>query len=623
MRNLSLIGTKLADRYEIIGKLGGGGMALVYKAKDNLLNRIVTVKVLRDEYADDQEFVSRFRHEAQAVASLSHPNIVNIFDVGYYQGNHYLVMEFIEGENLKEIIKKKAPLSVEEAIKITKQICDGLEHAHENKIIHRDIKPHNILITKNGKIKVADFGLARAVSTATVTHTKTVMGSVHYFSPEQAKGHITDEKSDIYSLGIVLYEMLTGQVPFAGGESPISVALKHIESEPESLTKLNPAVPMWLEMIVKKAMAKEIGNRYKNIGELKTDLETLQTTGKLNNHLHETELEKTREIPSVEKAINANISKEKKTKKIRPLAVGIGVIILLALAITTMIAFQKIWFVAEVEVPDVEGMTLFEASQSLKQKGLEMEIAMRRHDNHVDIDRIISQSPKAGATVKKNRSIAVDVSKGPVLKEVPDVVGKTKLEAEIELQNKGFLPEVELEYNDLVPEGKVSKQLPRANSQEPEGSVVLLSISRGAQPRYIDMPDLVGRDLEEAKDILDKNRLDLAAVSYVSSTEFFEGTVIKQDVEGQSLVLQGEAVNLVISSGPGPAVKTYDVDIPVPQREEEAVVKIVVEDAKGHRIAYQVTHRGGEIVSTKVDFYGEGTMEIFINDKLIKSKKLP
>ena len=622
MKKLNLIGQRLGNRYEILEKLGGGGMALVYKAKDSLLNRVVTVKVLRDEYADDQDFVRRFRQEAQAVASLSHLNIVNIFDVGYFEGNHYLIMEFIEGQNLKEIIKERAPFSIDETLNIANQICEGLEHAHENKIIHRDIKPHNILITRNGKVKVTDFGLARAVTTATLIHSKKVLGSVHYFSPEQAKGELADEKSDIYSLGVVLYEMLTGQLPFTGGDSPISVALKHIEDEPESLRKLNPAVSKGLEYIVKKAMAKDSHKRYSSIGELKKDLLAIKNKTYQMVDSEDEDFDKTKEVEPV-KSLGSNKRDKKQKRKVKPLIAIIGAIMALALIVTGIFFIRNLLVVPEVEVPGVVGLTLFEGDQILRQRGLNLEIGVERHDPEIPKDRILSQTPEPGAIVKQTRSIVVDVSKGPILVPVPEVVGQARLQAEIALQNEGFLVEVELEYSNLVAQGNVIRQLPRANSMEPEGETVVITVSRGAEPSFISIPDLTGMTLEEARNTLRENRLALGLVSSESSRQFFEGRVIRQDVPPQSLILQGQTVNLVISSGPGPAAQRYKVDVPVPQDKEEGIVKIIVSDARGTRTVYELNHRGGELVTRHVELFGQGTISIYIDNELIKEQQLP
>ncbi|HPW41509.1 MAG TPA: Stk1 family PASTA domain-containing Ser/Thr kinase, partial [Bacillota bacterium] len=266
-----MIGRVLGDRYEILEKVGGGGMALVYKAKCRLLNRYVAIKVLRPEFTEDEEFVKKFRREAQSAASLSHPNIVGIYDVGTENNSYYIVMEYIKGQTLKELIKSKGTLGVEYSTNIAIQICYALEQAHKNNIVHRDIKSHNILIREDNSVKVTDFGIARAVSSSTITNTGNVIGSVHYFSPEQARGGYVDEKSDIYSLGVVMYEMLTGRLPFEG-DSPIAVALKHIQEEPEPPSGINSRIPKAIEAIIMKCMEKEVSKRYNSASEIINDL---------------------------------------------------------------------------------------------------------------------------------------------------------------------------------------------------------------------------------------------------------------------------------------------------------------------------------------------------------------
>ncbi len=299
-----MIGKQLGGRYEILGRVGGGGMAIVYKGLDILLHRHVAVKVLRQQYVHDEEFIQRFRREAQAAASLSHPNVVSIYDVGQEEDIHYIVMEYVEGTTLNEQIKEKAPLQVEEAVHIASQICDALDHAHHNQIIHRDIKPHNILIGKNGRVKVTDFGIARAVTSSTITQTGSVVGSVHYFSPEHAKGTPTGEQSDLYSLGIVMYQMLTGRLPFLG-ESPISVALKHLQEDVEEPRKVNPLIPQSVENIILRAMRKSTSERYRSAKDMLSDLESCLLPHRRNepkvNFLDDDELdeEKTRVMPAL------------------------------------------------------------------------------------------------------------------------------------------------------------------------------------------------------------------------------------------------------------------------------------------------------------------------------------
>ncbi|MBW7459196.1 Stk1 family PASTA domain-containing Ser/Thr kinase, partial [Paenibacillus sepulcri] len=301
-----MIGHELGGRYEIITRIGGGGMALVYKAHDILLNRKVAVKILRQQFVHDEEFIRRFRREAQSAGALSHPNVVSIYDVGQEDETHYIVMEYVEGHNLNEIIQERAPLQPEEAVRIAIQICDALEHAHHNQIIHRDIKPHNILIGKNGRVKVTDFGIARAVTSSTITQTGSVLGSVHYFSPEHAKGISTGEKSDLYSLGIVLYQMLTGKLPFLG-ESPISVALKHLQETFEEPRVVNPYIPQSVENVILRAMRKNPSERYNSADEMLRDLETCLQPERLKEpkitFVSGSDFEETRVMPAIRGSI--------------------------------------------------------------------------------------------------------------------------------------------------------------------------------------------------------------------------------------------------------------------------------------------------------------------------------
>ncbi len=314
-----MIGTVLGNRYEIVEKIGGGGMALVYRAKCRLLNRYVAIKILRDEYINDEEFIKKFRRESQAAASLSHPNIVNIYDVGVDikdgQEIQYIVMEYIKGKTLKEIIREKGKLTVEETIDYSIQIAEALEHAHKNHIVHRDIKPHNIMLTEDGRIKVTDFGIARAATASTVTNTSNVIGSVHYFSPEQARGGYTDEKSDIYSLGIVMYEMITGKVPFEG-DSPITVALKHIQEEIVPPRKIDNTIPIGLENIIMNCVKKSQGDRYATASELLADLrKTKLSEGKFPIENINSNDAPTRIIPAIEDKDENKMKKVNKNKK--------------------------------------------------------------------------------------------------------------------------------------------------------------------------------------------------------------------------------------------------------------------------------------------------------------------
>ncbi|MDU2240758.1 MAG: Stk1 family PASTA domain-containing Ser/Thr kinase, partial [Paenibacillus sp.] len=386
-----MIGHELGGRYQIIERIGGGGMALVYKAQDLLLNRYVAIKVLRQQFVNDEEFIRRFRREAQSAASLSHPNIVSVYDVGQEDEVHYIVMEYVEGQNLNEIIKERAPLQVDEAVRIASQIADALDHAHHNQIIHRDIKPHNILIGRNGRVKVTDFGIARAVTSATITQTGSVVGSVHYFSPEHAKGVATGEKSDLYSLGIVLYQMLTGRLPFLG-ESPISVALKHLQEQFDEPRVVNPMIPQSVENIILKSMRKNPGERYQSAKEMLRDLETCllperRTESKLA-FIEDHDEDSTRIIPAIRPQSQGSpagasklsrdggaVTEERngtQKKKIwgKPaLWVSLTLVVLLALAGVAWYVTNLVT-VPEVAVPNVINLEEEKAVQALTDKGI-------------------------------------------------------------------------------------------------------------------------------------------------------------------------------------------------------------------------------------------------------------
>ncbi len=430
-----MIGRQLGGRYEILERVGGGGMAIVYKGLDILLHRHVAVKVLRQQYVHDEEFIQRFRREAQAAASLSHPNVVSIYDVGQEEDVHYIVMEYIEGTTLNDLIKTRAPLQVEEAVHIAGQICDALDHAHHNQIIHRDIKPHNILIGKNGRVKVTDFGIARAVTSSTITQTGSVVGSVHYFSPEHAKGTPTGEQSDLYSLGIVMYQMLTGRLPFLG-ESPISVALKHLQEDVEEPRKVNPLIPQSVENVILRAMRKSTTERYRSAKEMLGDLESCLLPHRRNepkvNFLDDDELdeERTRVMPalrpdqftidrsSLQAAEDDEDDEEepaaprKKKRWVKPL-----VIILVLLAV-----LGGMWYavgvvkakvmIERVDVPTVVGLQLVQAQQMLHDAKLESEFEYVKDDKNSPKDTVVRQS-HSDMKVNVGSKITLYVSQGP------------------------------------------------------------------------------------------------------------------------------------------------------------------------------------------------------------------
>lgn len=605
-------GQLLGGRYEVLEQVGGGGMSIVYRARDKYLNRIVAIKVLREHLTSDEEFVARFRREAQAVASLSHPNIVSIYDVGQDQGMYYLVMEMIEGRNLKEIIKEKGKIPVNEAVEIAKQICEALEHAHQQQIIHRDIKPHNIILTADGKAKVTDFGIARAVSTATVTHTGSIMGSVHYFSPEQAKGEIADEKSDIYALGVVFYEMMTGKLPFEG-DSPISVAMKKINGDPQAPREINPLIPETMEQVIKRAMARNPHKRYETVTQLKRDIISAQLYNKLE--YSENDFDDTITIPNLRKI-------EGKSKQGASMRMWTWIIIGLIIIgfILGMFISAKVMSIGEVTVPDVEEKTIDEAKAILKK--VELELNVVRKANHPTIDQglIISQEPKPQLIVRKNSVVEVVVSEGQAMATVPNVLNSSLLTAEVALSNEGLkVGEITRVYHEQIPSGQVVHQEPLANKEVIQGTSVNLIVSKGPEPIWIRMPVVTGIPVSQARSIIQNYNLQVGVVQPETSYEHPAGIVLRQDPGADSEILKGSVVNLVISGGPGPSEGQSSVSVILPASGR---VRIVVDDEKGREVVYESYHYSGDTVQQKVSHQGKGFIEVYVNDKLVERKEV-
>jgi len=636
-----MIGKKIGNRYEILALIGGGGMSLVYQAKDIYLNRIVAVKVLREQFTSDNEFVRRFRREAQAVASLSHPNIVNIYDVGQDKDIHYLVMEYIKGKTLKELITERAPLPLNEVIDIVKQICDALEHAHENSIVHRDIKPHNIIITRGGRVKVTDFGIARAVSTATVTHTRGIIGSVHYFSPEQAKGEITDEKSDIYSLGIVLYEMVTGKLPFEG-ESPISVALMHIQNKPVPPSVHNPGLTENIEKIILKAISKNPSDRYENVATIRLDLR-VALLGKVTGGV--TEISEHQPVKEQKPTIvNASVSDDtlifedipiepdkdkaeaekqfgKKAKKMKPLGYLLVTFFSLLIIGGSIWGLGQIWVKEEVLVPDIIELPATEAQRILASKNLKMTVEKEVPHDKISKDYIISQDPLPDTKTKSGRTIQVVVSSGPALVPVPDVVGSSQIIADVNITNAGLkLGQVDQRHSSEYANGIVMGQYPEADAMVPEKSTVDLVVSKGPEPRNISMEPYVGLELSNVEARLEEAGLVLGEVKRQKSELYPRDFVIEQSPIAGKEVLQGSKVNLIVSDGPGPTTQTARV---VVKLNESGQVKIEVRDVQGIRTAYEKYHQQGDVFVVNVNYFGQGIITVYINGKAIKEQVVP
>lgn len=617
-----LIGQTLSNRYVIEERLGGGGMAIVYKATDRLLSRAVTVKILRDQFANDREVVRRFQTEAQSVAKLSHPNIVSIYDVGQDRGLYYLVMEYVDGCTLKDIIQEKGRLEPLEAIDYALQICDALQHAHDSSIIHRDIKPQNILITKKGQAKVTDFGIAKAATNTTMTYSgSSILGTVQYISPEQAKGDPVTVHTDIYSAGIVLYEMLTGKLPFEG-DTAISIAIKHIQVDYPQASQLVPDIPQELELILARALAKKPEERFASAIDMKRGLEEVRD--KLTGGLSQTMVlpRITRKSFSPEEEATAKPQKSRRPKWINWLLLVLGLIFLSAGV--TYYGINKYMAVSEVTVPDVTNIPLKEAERILLEHGLDWEIGTSRHDDQVPKDYVLAQKPGSGDKIKKTRAVVLDVSLGPNLGKIPDVIGFSQREARVEITNAGFkvADEIKEEYSDTMAEGYVLNQDPGPNEEAPLGSAVSLTVSLGPQPRYITMPDLVGKTLSEATDILEENHLEIGNVTNETSHEYFSGIVINQDVLPGEQILQKSTVNLTVSQGPGPEAKIATIQVWVQDDGEQHRITVVIEDQTGKHEEYDAVHDPNDFISIEVPYYGKGKAQVYEDDVLVQETAL-
>jgi len=601
-----MIGHQLGGRYEVIERVGGGGMALVYKAQDLLLNRNVAIKVLRQQFVHDEEFIRRFRREAQSAASLSHPNVVSIYDVGQEDDVHYIVMEYVEGKNLNEIIKERAPLQVDEAVHIASQIADALDHAHHNQIIHRDIKPHNILIGRNGRVKVTDFGIARAVTSTTITQTGSVVGSVHYFSPEHAKGIVTGEKSDLYSLGIVLYQMLTGQLPFLG-ESPISVALKHLQEEFDEPRKFNPLIPQSVENVILKSMRKNPQERYQSAKEMQHDLETCLMPERRNESKvdfpEEDDIDQTRVMPAIkpeprgmkstgavpvmetDQEQSAGKPKQKNWKK--PTLI-ISLTVLLLVAMVGVVWYVKgMLVVPEVTVPNVVNQTEEKARQLLEEQGLVVSNeVIRQYKENVEPGIVFDQSRNEGDVVKKGTEVQLSVGMEKEMVKMIDVKGIPYTEAVKNLTALG-LKEDQIkrkdEFSNEVPSGEVISQTPGVNEEfDPEAVEIELTVSKGTET--VKMPDLKNHTRSEAEQMLKEKGLVLGQVQEESSYTVEKGKVTQQwPVEAGTDVNPGDKITIFISTGYPDQALEYSFNINVSPKEagKNSKIRITFEDARG------------------------------------------
>lgn len=619
-------GMFVSDRYEIIERIGAGGMSDVYKARDHILGRFVAIKVLKQEFSEDVNFVTKFRTEAQSAAGLEHPNIVNIYDVGSEGGTHFIVMECVEGVTLKTYIEKKGQLTYKEAVSIAIQVGRGIEAAHAKHIIHRDIKPQNILISTEGKAKVTDFGIARAVSNNTIS--ADVMGSVHYASPEQARNGFVDGKSDIYSLGIVMYEMVTGRVPF-DGDTTVAVAIQHLQEEMVAPSAYAPDIPVSLEKIILKCTQKSPDRRYDMISDLLIDLKkvlispnddfvTMVTPGNQDKTriISESEVNQIKQtrVPKAEKIKKEEYDDDDeyedddeeeggmlnpKMEKAVTIAGIVAAVIIIAIVIYLMGSVfglfkgsgskdkkksDKETVTTESEVSeqvtmiDVKGLTFGDAKEKLHKLGLGIYNAGSQSSDEYEEGQIVSQDFEKGKKLDKNTTINVYVSSGEGSVTVPNVVGSTSDTADSTLSDQGFKVAKSYEYDESVEEGKVISQTPSASSSAKKGDTVTIKISQGKETTQV--PRVIDMDQSAAS-----NALTNAGFKVTTSTEYndttAEGNVISQSVEPGKYADAGTTINLVISLGKKLTYYTCNATITAPENPDVTSADIVLADANG------------------------------------------
>lgn len=578
----------LAGRYELIEKIGEGGMAVVYKGKDRLLNRYVAIKILRPEYTKDEQFIESFKKESQASARLSHPNIVGVYDVGKEGNIHFIVMELIDGKVLSEVIKEKGRIEYKEAISIIRQVASALSLAHKNQIIHRDIKPHNILITSTGVAKLADFGIAKAVSAATIVGgSSKIMGSVHYFSPEQARGAYVDERSDIYSLGVVLYEMLTGHVPF-DGDNPVSIALMHINDPIPPLTKEVPAIPPQLEKIVNKATEKYQSNRYKDVDEMIRDLDDIEFITKVmgkDAFVVKPDVSDASEGGRKRKPEEAvtDRHKEHKEHKEQPSSHGknkmtmfivIGAVIIAIVGIIGL-GFMLGWFGGsdEIEVPSFVGKTLEQAQSEAEAIGLTIQEGDLVFSPDQEEGLIASQNPVEGAKVTKGKVITVNISKGKKDGVVPKIEGMDYEEAKAYLESFGFKMGPGVTVESHLPKGVIVYQSIPYGTAAKSGTEINVEISDGKGKEMVKVPNLIGRTPDEANSLLSAAGLSTSGnVVYEEVADMAQNLIFWQGIAADTEVEKGTAVDYKVSKGTKPEGSGSgdpDLDIDPEEGEEE------------------------------------------------------
>ncbi|MEA4804729.1 MULTISPECIES: Stk1 family PASTA domain-containing Ser/Thr kinase [Acetobacterium] len=627
-----MLSRTLGKRYEIVELIGRGGMAYVYKARDLKLNRYVAVKVLREEYTENEQFIKKFDRESQAVACLSHPNIVGVYDVGVQDNIYYIIMEYVDGITLKQYLMRKGRLDYTEATRFVMDISNALRCAHENKIIHRDIKPHNILLTRDLVPKVADFGIARAITSSTVTMTNQTMGSVHYISPEQAKGGFVDERSDLYSLGILYYELLTGKLPF-DEENTVTIAIKHIQEEIVPPKLLEPKIPERVNQIVVKLTQKKPDERYQNTDELMEDLESVLENMSFGagdgNHLgNDTHIIREGLFHVENTGSHATVQPEeeddddyyyetpketaarKKKRKI------ILISVFAAVAIIAMGVMAFAFFSGKtVEVPDIKGKTTDEAKTALEKLDLVLEVEKEVYNADVEAGLIITQNPESGKELQSGKTVKVTVSKGVKTGTIPSVIGLSETEAVKAIEAANFVVgEIKREYNSNYNAEIVFQMNPNGNTTANEGTKVTIYVSKGED--LVTVPSVVGQTEADAKSTITNAGLTVGTITHETSTDYAKGMVMKQSPTDGNQVSKGSEIAIVVSSGKVSTQKlTIDLSEYIQTTPAKSVkVKVVLTAAdKTETVIYEGTNMSDDVFSVNVEGVGRETYEVFID----------
>lgn len=564
-----LVGKRISGRYKILEVIGGGGMSNVYLAHDMILDRDVAMKILHYNFSNEQEMNRRFQREALSATSLTHPNIVSIYDVGEDGDMHYLVMEYVKGQTLKQYIQKYAPLSPTKCVNIMKQLTSAIAHAHQNQIIHRDIKPQNILMDESENVKITDFGIAMALEDTSFTRTNSVLGTVHYLSPEQARGGTATKKSDIYSLGIVLYELLTGELPFSG-ESAVAIALKHLQSETPSVKSIVPSIPQSLENVVLKATAKDPNHRYSSVEEMREDLETVLSdersheakfsppidndVTKLIPIIKETDidgnqdLEQTKAMPTKDNDSYKEIKKDKKRKRKNKALVFVGILLsLLLIFLIVLFLYPDLFDEKKYEVPDVTNQELEKAISTLENAGFVIGDQTKQNSDDVKENTIIATTPEAGKERTKGTEIDLIISEGPKKTEITNYVGKDIVQVKQLLEKQGFNVQVEETYSDET-EGSIIKQsLAEGEKVIAKDTTITLTVSKGVEQELV--ANILGYDENALNSYAKTSGFHIHIGSEKYSDTVPKGQVISQTPKAGARVNVGSTIEVVLSKG--------------------------------------------------------------------------